>query len=189
MRVQGGEVEVSAVLGAVFAVEDHAAGQLHGDERFAAAAQGAGGLEVRAAALIHQGVEQLAGGLVLDGLVLAADDTEDIEATVDGVGPDGGVEVRHRQGCWGGDAGVVDVGFLGNLQRHFADVPAGQVGCLEGLAGGHGVPHRLAEAVPGVTAGVGEGHLTVGDVEFVCHENCSFPGNGVGWRRSAPGCG
>lgn len=60
MRIQGGEVEIGAVLAAVFAVEDHAARQLlHGDECFTPATQGTSGLEVRAAALIHQGIRQV----------------------------------------------------------------------------------------------------------------------------------
>ena len=34
-----------------------------------------------------------------------------------------------------------------------------------------------------IAAGVGEGDLTVGDIEFVCHGSCSFPRSGV---RFAP---
>lgn len=143
---------------------------------------------MRAAALIHQSIEQVAGGLVLDGLVLAADDTQNVQAPVDGVGAHGRVEVRHGQGRWSGDAGVVDDGFLGHLQRHFADVPAGQVSGLQRLAGGHGVANRLAETVPGVGARVGEGGLTIGDIELVCHESCSFQ-EGCWFAPVSAGCG
>ena len=105
----------------------------------------------------------------MDGLVLAADDAEDVECAGDRVGAHGGVEIRDGQRIRCGDAVVVDDGFLGNLQRHFAHVPAGEVGGVEGLAGGHGVTDGLAESVPGVAAGVGEARDAFVDVKLVCH--------------------
>ena len=70
MRVEGGKVEIGAVFRSVAPVEHHRGGQLHGDERFAAALESAGGLKMSRAALIDQGVQQVAGGLVLDGSYL-----------------------------------------------------------------------------------------------------------------------
>jgi len=168
VRVQRGQVEIGAVLGAVDPVEHHRFGQPHGDERFAAAAQRSGCLIDRAA-FPGERVEQIAGCFVLHRLVLVADHAEHVEVPVDGIGAHRGPLVGHwqRGGC--GDTGLADHGLLGDHQRHFAHVPVGQVGGVQRLAGGHGVADLLAELVPGVGARVGEADFACGLIEFVGH--------------------
>jgi hypothetical protein len=141
----GREVELD-VVGAVRPGEGHGVRELHGHEGLPAAAQRAGGLEVRAG-LVDEQVEQLAVLLVLHHGVARSDNAENVGSAGGGVGAHGRVVVGDGQG------GDPVRGEVGGSERNGADVPATEPRGGHDLLGGQAVAGDDAEAVPGVLAG------------------------------------